>query len=54
MKKMGGVLLCDVCRIIINEHTGYPVRKSKSGRTLHFCSLKCKYKDTPQKKKEVV
>jgi len=44
MKKLGGTI-CDMCRVIIRDEPPYE-RLTKKGRVMHFCSDKCKDKDT--------
>jgi len=45
MIKMGG-MICDMCRTIIRDGNAMYERHTKKGRVMHFCSDKCKDKDT--------
>lgn len=45
MIKMGG-MICDMCRTLIRDGKAEYERHTKKGRIMHFCSEKCKSKDT--------
>lgn len=45
MIKLGG-MICDMCRTIIRDGNAMYERHTKKGSVMHFCSEKCKSKDT--------